>query len=220
MSDGERTLDRFETPYPSYNVLDKWDTPSFNDATRRVVSERMRPRNGPPRFFAPAEYALLRAVVDTALPQHERSGDERIPVEAFLDQKLAENATDGTRHADMPPQRDAWRIGLAAIDAEARAQCDRGFLDLTPKERHAVFERIDSGHGGGAWWKGMQPKRFFRSVLLKQAVKIYYAHPFAWNEIGFGGPAAPRGYVRLGPDMRDPWEAREERRPQRAEQLP
>ena len=68
--------------------------------------------------------------------------------------------------------------------------------------------------------RSCDPKRFFRSVLLKQAVKIYYAHPFAWNEMGFGGPAAPRGYLRLGPDMRDPWEAREARRPQRAEQLP
>ena len=31
--------------------------------------------------------------------------------------------------------------------------------------------------------------------------------PTAWNEIGFGGPASPRGYVRMGLDRRDPWEA-------------
>ena len=158
--------------------------------------------------------------MDTVLPQDERSEKERIPVEAFLDDKLYTNATDGTRHADMPPQREAWRRGLAAIDAEARAERGRRFLELTRKERHAVLQRIDTGGAGGAHWQDMQPKRFFRSILLKQAVKIYYAHPFAWNEIGFGGPASPRGYLRLGPDMRDPWEAREERRPQRAEQLP
>jgi hypothetical protein len=38
--------------------------------------------------------------------------------------------------------------------------------------------------------------------------------------MGFGGPAAPRGYLRLGPDERDPWEAREERLPQRVGELP
>ena len=38
-------------------------------------------------------------------------------------------------------------------------------------------------------------------------VVAYYAHPAAWNEIGFGGPASPRGYVRMDFDRRDPWEA-------------
>ena len=27
----------------------------------------------------------------------------------------------------------------------------------------------------------------------------FYSHPWAWNEIGFGGPAYPRGYMRTGP---------------------
>jgi hypothetical protein len=27
--------------------------------------------------------------------------------------------------------------------------------------------------------------------------------------MGFGGPASPRGYVRLDADKRDPWEAAE-----------
>jgi len=34
-------------------------------------------------------------------------------------------------------------------------------------------------------------------------------HPASWNEIGFGGPASPRGYVRMNFDRRDPWEAAE-----------
>ena len=48
-------------------------------------------------------------------------------------------------------------------------------------------------------------------MLLKTVVGFYYAHPKAWNEIGFGGPASPRGYVRLGFSERDPWEAKEVR---------
>jgi hypothetical protein len=55
----------------------------------------------------------------------------------------------------------------------------------------------------------VDPHIFFRHLLVKTAAGIYYAHPAAWSEIGFGGPASPRGYVRLGFDQRDPWEAKE-----------
>jgi hypothetical protein len=58
---------------------------------------------------------------------------------------------------------------------------------------------------------------FFHNRLLHDVVAAYYAHPIAWNEIGFGGPASPRGYVRLNYDRRDPWEA-SEARPGREEQ--
>lgn len=209
----------FETPYPSYDVLEKWDTPSFDAPTRRVVAHRLG-HVPPRRFFTEAEYALLRCVIDTVLPQPERSEEERIPVEAFLDEKLHKNAGDGTRYVDVPPQREAWRGGLAAIDREAQRRFGRLFRDLDRADRETLLARIDGGEIDDDLWQEISPKRFFRQVLMKQAVKIYYAHPAAWNEIGFGGPAAPRGYLRLGPNMRDPWEAREERSPQKVEDLP
>ncbi|MDQ2679511.1 MAG: gluconate 2-dehydrogenase subunit 3 family protein, partial [Candidatus Eremiobacteraeota bacterium] len=39
----------------------------------------------------------------------------------------------------------------------------------------------------------------------------YYAHPWAWDEIGFGGPAYPRAYMRLEHGEPEPWEVRERR---------
>ena len=33
---------------------------------------------------------------------------------------------------------------------------------------------------------------------MRYACTAFYAHPWAWNEIGFGGPAYPRGYKILG----------------------
>ncbi len=209
----------FLTPYPGYDVLKKWDTPSWNEATRRVVADRLD--NVPPRrFLGEAEHQLLREVVDTILPQPERAGKDRIPVEAFIDEMLHANRPSGTRYADAPPMREAWRRGLAAIDREATLRHGRPFGALAREQRHDVLDRIDKGEVDEAAWKGLHPRRFFRHVLLKEAVKIYYAHPLAWNEIGFGGPAAPRGYVRLGPDERDPWEAEERRAPQKIDDLP
>ena len=55
----------------------------------------------------------------------------------------------------------------------------------------------------------MPPKNFFQHRIVHDCCAAYYAHPIAWNEIGFGGPASPRGYVRLDMDKRDPWEAAE-----------
>ena len=37
------------------------------------------------------------------------------------------------------------------------------------------------------------------SVCMRMILAAFYSHPWAWNEIGFGGPAYPRGYMRLGP---------------------
>jgi len=57
------------------------------------------------------------------------------------------------------------------------------------------------------FWGDMPVQCFFSELLLKDVLEIYYSHPAAWSEIGFGGPASPRGYVRTGFDERDPWEA-------------
>ena len=52
---------------------------------------------------------------------------------------------------------------------------------------------------------------FQRAFCCTRSVSVYYAHPAAWSEIGFGGPASPRGYVRMQANRRDPWEAMEEK---------
>ena len=48
-------------------------------------------------------------------------------------------------------------------------------------------------------------------MLVSDCCAIYYAHPFAWDEIGFGGPAYPRGYMRLEEGEAEPWEVNENR---------
>ncbi|HET7410430.1 MAG TPA: gluconate 2-dehydrogenase subunit 3 family protein, partial [Paracoccaceae bacterium] len=120
----------FRTPYPSYDVLDKWDSPSWNEATRKVVADRLG--NLPPRrFLDEAEFALLRSLMDCILPQPERDERERIPVEALIDAALFDNRGRGTRYAGMPRQQDAWRRGLAGIAREAEQEFGRGFDALS-----------------------------------------------------------------------------------------
>jgi hypothetical protein len=55
----------------------------------------------------------------------------------------------------------------------------------------------------------MPAETFWTSHVIHDVVGAYYAHPEAWNEIGWAGPASPRGYVRLGLNRRDAWEPEE-----------
>jgi hypothetical protein len=194
----------FKTPYPDYDVLEKWDSPSWNDRTRAVVQHRLEdvPER---RFLTEDEWALLEAVAARLIPQSDR--ETPVPIVPWIDDTLAANRGPGYRYADMPPMRDAWRQGLAGIAGEARERYGIGFRELSPDTQDALLRAIQRGETDGRHWGDLPADRFFSELLLKQIAAVYYAHPAAWSEIGFGGPASPRGYVRLGFDERDPWEA-------------
>jgi hypothetical protein len=195
--------------YPGYSTLalrDYWD-----DATRRTVLKRVL-ELPPIRFFTKEEVPLLQAVVDRVLPQDDRDPARRIPIVPFIDERLHEGKIDGYRYEGMPPDGDAHRLGLKGIDASARAVFGRSFLELAPGEQDAVLESVHHGHpkGGEEIWKQLKIDRYWL-LLLGDVCQIYYAHPWAWDEIGFGGPAYPRGYMRLEHGEPEPWEVKEER---------
>ena len=194
------------TRYPGYDVLDKRDGVSWNEATRRTVDARLSlPEH--PRFFTPFEWLTLRALCDRILPQPEDR--DPVPLAAMLDQRLLSGRTDGFRRARLPEQDEAWRRGLAALASEARARYGGAFHDLDMAEQNALLRRLQAGELSGEAWGNMPSKEFFDHRVLLDITSAYYAHPQAWSEIGFGGPASPRGYVRMDFDRRDPWEAAE-----------
>lgn len=195
----------FESPYADYDVLAKWDTPSWDEQTRDVIQRRLTqiPER---RFFSDLEWRTLAAICDRLIPQTDRSTP--IAIVPWIDQKLHHNWGDGFRYHDMPPLRDAWRLGLEGINQESRDRFGADFQALSETEQDAVLDVVQRGDAAGQVWRRLPPRRFFTTILLTEVVGEYYAHPAAWSEVGFGGPASPRGYVRLGINQRDPWEAR------------
>jgi len=190
--------------YPGYDVQSKRWTPSWNQATRQAIDQRLCvPRE--PRFFSPTEWLTLNAVCDRIMPQPKDRSP--VPLAAFVDQKIADGRSDGYRYAEMPPQGLAWRIGLAALDMEANTSHGNDFHRLSPEQQDELLSRVQKGTVTGPGWTGLPPKLFFEHRVIPDITHAYYAHPIAWNEIGFGGPASPRGYVRMGLNRRDPWEA-------------
>ena len=197
-----------ESPFTPYDVLDKWDTPSWNDQTRRVISRRLQ-EIPPRRFFDEREWAIAEAIAARIVPQPDRS--PAIPIVPFIDERLFAKRGKGYRYDGMPPAPVAWHRGLAAIDDESRSIFSRSFIELTEQEQDDVLRRIQEGIVTSALWEDVSSRRFFTDFLLDDIAGEYYAHPAAWSEIGFGGPASPRGYVRLGFDERDPWESEKRR---------
>jgi hypothetical protein len=179
--------------YPDYDVLENAD--HWDETTREVVLARVSDVS-PIRFFTPEEEPTLRAFCDCVTAQDR---DPRIPVLEMVDQKLDQGKLDGYQHAGMPDDRDVWRIVAAALGR-------LGFAALSLDDQHAICERFAAGEldlgdvdCSKAW-----------ATVMRYVLQQFYSHPWAWNEIGFGGPAYPRGYSRLGIGMREEWEGRED----------
>ena len=199
----------FRTRYPGYNVLDKWSSPDWDDQTREVVRKRLE-EIPIIRFFTKQEARTLRAVAERIIPQPDRSEAEKVPIVPWIDEKLYEDRRDGYRYEELPPQREAWRAGLAGINESSGALFGgKSFVELDPLFQDVVLRHIERGDAPGATWQQLPPARFFTDVLSITIAKIYYAHPLAWNEIGYNGPSSPRGHVRKWEGGVDPWEARE-----------
>ncbi|WP_046387013.1 gluconate 2-dehydrogenase subunit 3 family protein, partial [Kitasatospora aureofaciens] len=179
-----------EPRFPGFDVLSQaryWDR-----ETTAVVVARTGPQP-PLRFFTPAEEATARALLDQLLDHPD------VPLLPAIDARLAELETDGWHYADMPMDDEAWRRSLHALDEEA----DGPFAALSEVQQRALIGRVQELTG--EHWHGMPAKHVW-SLWTRYACTAYYSHPTAWNEIGFGGPAHPRGYLRLGTDQREPWE--------------
>ena len=203
---GHDNKDRHPERYPDYDVMRKQFSPSWNAVTRQVVHARLAvPRE--PRFFDAHAFQTLGAVCARIMPQPATGAT--IPLAAHVDAKMAENHLDGYRYATLPPQGEAWRRGLAALDREATDAHGARFHELAPSLQDELLQRMQDGELKCDAWAGMPCKTFFEHRVIADITHAYYAHPIAWNEIGFGGPASPRGYVRMGLDRRDPWEAAE-----------
>jgi Gluconate 2-dehydrogenase subunit 3 len=203
--------------FPGFDVFA--EQPRWDPATAAVLADRLGPPPGM-RFFSPAEEAITTALVDLLLGQQDpdphtvlgarnadRQGDRpRIPVTAMIDSRLAEAETDGWRYANMPEDGQAWRDTLRFLEEDAQDKHGRGFADLPGSDQAALIQVVqDTGSGD---WHGLPASRVW-SLWTRYACTAFYGHPWAWNEMGFPGPAYPRGYKNIGVGKLEPFEVRD-----------
>jgi hypothetical protein len=188
--------------FPGFDVLrqaDHWD-----DVTRRAVLARLAPP-GPLRFFTDDEARVAAALHDQLLDQR---AEPRVPVLHMIDGRLADGATDGWHHGDMPTDAESWRRSLRGLDADARVAHGCGFADCDWLQQSAILVRLQERDQTD--WHGLRADWLW-GLWTRYACTAFYSHPFAWNEIGFSGPAYPRGYKNAHVGGREPWEVREQR---------
>ena len=202
MSGNPTTPGGAEHRFPGFDVLQisrHWD-----EVTAGVVLSRL---GFPPdvRFFTPPELAVVQALVGQLLDQHE---DPAVPVAQLIDARLTEMQTDGWRYEDMPHDDQAWRDTLAHLDADAHERFDAGFALCTRAEQSVLVAAVQEL--GSRSWHGLDAAHVW-SLWTRYACTAFYSHPWAWNEIGFSGPAYPRGYKNLGINTVEKGEVRDAR---------
>ena len=195
--------------YPGFNTLAQQEF--WDEATRTVVLDRVN--NVPPlRFFSPEEIRVMLAAIDRIIPQDDRIPTKRVPILPAIDRRLYDDVQDGYRFEGMPKDREAFHLGIKGIQAIAAGLFQRPFEALDAIQQDQILQTLHDGNppAGEEFWHQL-PVTHFWQLIVQDCIEGYYSHPFAWDEIGFGGPAYPRGYMRLERGDPEPWEKGEQR---------
>jgi hypothetical protein len=186
--------------FPGFDVLDNvhvWD-----DVTAGVVLARLA-LPGELAFFTPRDVGVAAPLLDLLL---EQDADPRVPVLQLIDARLAAGETDGWHYDDLPEDGSAWRDTLTFLDQDALEQFHgRAFAHLIRDEQANVIQAVQDLASDEKPWHGRSASHVW-SLWTRYACTAFYSHPWAWNEIGFPGPAYPRGYLNPGVNARERWE--------------
>ena len=188
-----------EQRFPGYDVMRQ--QPAWDEVTTSVVTRPTRPV-WPAAVLHAGGGARRPCAAGPALGP--RRGTPRARVRG---RRRAARRASWRR---LPLRRPARRSGgMAPVRCCTRRDGSRrlraAFEELTHRDQRDIIEGVRLCKGT---WHGLPAARLF-SLWMRYACSAFYAHPWAWNEIGFGGPAYPRGYKNLALGAREPWEVEE-----------
>ncbi|HWI64133.1 MAG TPA: gluconate 2-dehydrogenase subunit 3 family protein [Symbiobacteriaceae bacterium] len=169
--------------YPNHDVMasrEEWD-----EHTRHVIDKRMAEAQ-PPQFFTPPEADALRAALARLLAEDDPWLIAKVL--EHIDGTIAHGTGEGYRPEWQAPEQEYWRSGVASLGPD--------FVAAPGDQQDETLRLLQQ-----------ENPDFFRT-LLTQAVTGYCSLPPVWSFMGYGGPAFPRGYVRIELGLRDPWEAK------------
>lgn len=193
--------------YPEGTVRALLETDLVTPATRAALEARlMAPVTYEPQFFDADTYRLLQAVAARIYPQPDR--ETPIALAPAVDARLLKGAADGWRYDSMPPDREAYRLGLGGINQAAEARFQQSFVELDADRQDQIMELLAAAEAPGGNWSQLPQDRFFEEMLA-ELTEIYYAHPLAQEEIGYVGMADVPGWQRIGLNELEPREPEE-----------
>ncbi|HSW49931.1 MAG TPA: gluconate 2-dehydrogenase subunit 3 family protein [Bryobacteraceae bacterium] len=133
------------------------------------------------RFFTVAEARTLDAIAEQIIPTDDFPGASEAGVVRFIDLQL-------TRH--YRKHRDAYRKGIAGVDAASRERFQKPFADLPPDQQEEVLREIQE-----------KDAEFF-ALIRAHTMQGYYGDPrhggnrdeVSWKMLGLPSPPV-RGRV-------------------------
>lgn len=170
-----------ETRYPTWDVMaarEEWD-----EHTRSVIAKRMADP-GPLTFFTPPETETLHAAIARLTADDDPWRTAKVA--ELIDTKVGKGPGDNYRQTETPPDQELWRQIIAHLGPD--------FAALPPEAQDEHLTHLQHSHS-----------QHFKA-LHKEVVSHYCALPPVWSFMGYGGPAFPRGYVRIELGLQDPWE--------------
>lgn len=186
--------------YPAGVVTSLLQTEAVTPATRKVLNERLKMKEGEPRFFTPDQYFLLSVVCDLLMAQDP--GNRIVPVAAFIDERLACGTGKGWRYNHLPPDAELYRNGLLGIDQAAHLLFKLPFVALDKPSQVHVMKSIQRSEAPGAIWQQLDAKSFFEE-LLTEASEIFFCHPLVQEAFGYAGMADGPGWAHIGLDEKE-----------------
>lgn len=196
-------MEEQRTRYPAYNVLQEKE--AWDHHTREIVLRRMGPFDKP-KFLTEDEVNLLKSIAGHLV--YDNRPDILAYVVHYFDSKLAADIGEDQRKPGVPKEKDLIRLGLRAIQHLSKAVHGANFPELAANQQFDLLAALQRGQAPVIPdWQRVPQKALFKK-LVSVIVGAYYSHPVVWSEIGYGGPAYPRGYVRVEHGLTDPWEAR------------
>jgi hypothetical protein len=189
--------------FPGFDAVAQ--APYWDPATADVVLARFEVP-AEPRFFTAREMTTAIALCDQLLGQD--GVQPLVPAVAMIDARLAAGQTDGWRYGDMPEDGQAWRDSLRYLDEDSVDLFGSPFARCRPPDQSALIQSVQDT--GSKDWHDLNAAHVW-SLWTRYACTAFYSHPMAWSEIGFPGPAYPRGYKNTGVDSREPFEVRDVR---------
>ncbi len=180
-------------------------TDHVSAATRAALTQRLAATEAAyqPQFLAPETFRLLIAVAARIFPQPERPVP--IPLAPSVDDRLAKGASDGWRYDALPPDRETYRLGLGGIEQIANNLFVSAFEQLATDQQDTIIQALAAGNPPGEVWQTLPANRFFEEMLA-ELTEIYYAHPWAQDEIGYTGYADLPAWSKIGLNEKEPRE--------------
>ncbi len=140
--------------------------------------------------------------------------DGRNPIISFVvhhfDATLATNIGESQRKDGVPKLSILIRDGVALLEKACTDIYRSPFGSLNEETKTEVVSNLMQGNFTLKSDQITIPVKDFIHKISSEATAAYYSHPTIWSEIGYAGPAYPRGYVRTELGLTDPWEARQD----------